>query len=198
MAKSIKKHQAIITAAIFEFKQKGFQNTSMDQIAEAAAVSKRTVYNHFASKDILFEEILKKMLDLFSSAIYVKYQRDVSLTMQLTDIAKQEISVLSEPAFVDLAKVIMAEMMHSPNRINDMLAEVENREGDLITWIIDANSDGALNVENAPFAATQFFALIKAFCFWPQVVQGQPFPEKSEQTVIINSAVTMFLSNYKA
>ena len=198
MAKSIKKHQAIITAAISEFKQKGFQNTSMDQIAEAAAVSKRTVYNHFASKDILFEEILKKMLELFSSAIYVKYQRDVSLTMQLTDIAKQEISVLSEPAFVDLAKVIMAEMINSPHRINNMLAEVENREGDLITWIIDANSDGALNVENAPFAATQFFALIKAFCFWPQVVQGQPFPEKSEQILIINSAVTMFLSNYKA
>ena len=39
MAKSIKKHQAIITAAISEFKQKGFQNTSMatDAYAEAWA-----------------------------------------------------------------------------------------------------------------------------------------------------------------
>lgn len=196
MTRSIKKQQAILSAAILEFKQNGFVNTSMDQIAMAAGVSKRTVYNHFASKDILFEAILTKMLTLFSTAVFVKYQRDKSLALQLTDFAQQEILLLSDPAFIDLAKVIMAEMMHSPHRINEVLAEVENREGDLISWIIDANTDGVLKVEDPTFAATQFFALIKAFCFWPQVTQACPFPEKSKQTQIVSSAVSMFMGIY--
>jgi len=198
MARSIEKKQAILVAAIAEFKNKGFESTSMDQIAMTAAVSKRTVYNHFPSKELLFDAILDKMITLFSTAVSIQYQSEKELTLQLIDIAEQEIALLSDAAFVDLAKVIMAEMMHSPHRINKALAEVESRDGDLTSWIISAGADGKLTVNDAEFAATQFFALIKAFCFWPQLVQGQPFPEKAQQVKIINSAVAMFIGNYKA
>lgn len=198
MARSNEKNQAIIAAAIGEFKNKGFETTSMDQIAHSAGVSKRTVYNHFASKDLLFDAIIKQMLALFTTAVSINYQADKSLALQLTDIAEQEIRLLSDPAFVDLAKVIMAEAMHSPHRINQALAEVEKRDGNLSGWINSANADGVLKVDDAEFAATQFFALLKGFCFWPQVVQGQPFPDKSQQQHIIRSAVTMFLGNYQS
>jgi len=198
MARSSAKKQAIVAAAITEFKNNGFENTSMDQIALSAAVSKRTVYNHFASKDILFDAILEKMLALFASAVFIKYQADKSLASQLTNIAKQEMTLLADPAFIDLAKLIMAEMMHSPQRINNALAAVQSRDGDLTSWIIAATAAGKLITDDADFAATQFFALIKTFCFWPQVVQGKPFPEQGQQTKIIDSAVTMFLGYYQA
>ena len=45
-------------AAIDEFRGNGFEATSMDRIAATAGVSKRTVYNHFPSKEALFAEIL--------------------------------------------------------------------------------------------------------------------------------------------
>ena len=196
MARSNEKKQAIINAAILEFKSKGFKTTSMDQIALTAGVSKRTVYNHFESKDLLFDAIISQMLTLFTSAVSIRYQNDVCLAVQLTDIAKQEIDLLSNPAFVDLAKVIIAETIHSPHRINEALVEVEERDGNLSSWIVAAIADDALKVEDIEFAATQFFALIKAFCFWPQVIQGQPFPEKSQQTHIVSSAVSMFLGAY--
>lgn len=48
-------------AAIEEFRQHGFNGTSMDRVAAAAEVSKRTVYNHFPSKEDLFEAILMLM-----------------------------------------------------------------------------------------------------------------------------------------
>ncbi|WOH38698.1 TetR/AcrR family transcriptional regulator [Thalassotalea fonticola] len=198
MARSNEKNQAIIAAAISEFKNKGFETTSMDQIAHSAGVSKRTVYNHFASKNLLFDAIIKQMLALFTTAVSIHYQADKSLALQLTDIAEQELRLLSDPAFIDLAKVIMAEAMHSPHRINQALAEVEKRDGNLSGWISAANADGVLKVDDAEFATTQFFALLKGFCFWPQVVQGQPFPDKSQQQDIISSAVTMFLGNYQS
>ena len=40
-----RKREAIIQAAIAEFRANGFDITSMDKIAATAGVSKRTVYN---------------------------------------------------------------------------------------------------------------------------------------------------------
>ena len=59
-----RKRDAIVVAAIAEFREHGFAGTSMDRIAAAAEVSKRTVYNHFPSKDDLFAEILLQLLSL--------------------------------------------------------------------------------------------------------------------------------------
>ena len=53
-----RKRDAIVQAAIGEFREHGFNGTSMDRVAAAADVSKRTVYNHFPSKEELFEAIL--------------------------------------------------------------------------------------------------------------------------------------------
>ena len=56
-----RKREAIVQAAISEFRSNGFDITSMDKIAATAGVSKRTVYNHFASKEELFAEILHRL-----------------------------------------------------------------------------------------------------------------------------------------
>lgn len=53
-AASDAKTDAIIDAARKSFLARGFDGASMDQIALAAGVSKRTVYNRFRSKEALF------------------------------------------------------------------------------------------------------------------------------------------------
>ena len=53
-----RKRDAIVQAAIVEFRDNGFEATSVDKVAARAEVSKRTLYNHFASKDELFAAIL--------------------------------------------------------------------------------------------------------------------------------------------
>ena len=47
-----RKYAAILKAAVAAFRKNGYASTSMDQIAADAGVSKRTVYNHFPSKDL--------------------------------------------------------------------------------------------------------------------------------------------------
>ena len=48
--RSEQKRAAVLAAAQAEFQEKGFALSSMDAIAARAAVSKRTVYNHFQVK----------------------------------------------------------------------------------------------------------------------------------------------------
>ena len=50
-----KKRAIILEGAIDVFIEMGYELASMDKIAEVAGVSKRTVYNHFGSKENLFQ-----------------------------------------------------------------------------------------------------------------------------------------------
>ena len=56
------KRKAMLKGAVKVFTKNGFDASSMDYIAEVAGVSKRTVYNHFPSKEILFQAIVAGFL----------------------------------------------------------------------------------------------------------------------------------------
>jgi AcrR family transcriptional regulator len=50
--------RAVLAAARASFGQKGYAQTSVDEIADAARVTKGAVYHHFASKEALFRAVL--------------------------------------------------------------------------------------------------------------------------------------------
>ncbi len=54
----------IISAAYEEFYRKGFTRSGVDSIAEAAGLTKRTLYDHFESKDLLIEAVLDHQNEL--------------------------------------------------------------------------------------------------------------------------------------
>ena len=58
---SERKRDDIVDAAKRAFLAHGVQGTSMDRLAEMAEVSKRTVYNHFASKEELVLQMLSEL-----------------------------------------------------------------------------------------------------------------------------------------
>ena len=62
MAKK-QKYERIIESAVEIFAQKGFHETTMKEIAEAAGVGKGTIYVHFKNKDDLFSKILDRGID---------------------------------------------------------------------------------------------------------------------------------------
>ena len=56
--------QTILTSAYRLFHRHGFNRVSMDEIAAAAGVTKRTLYYHFRSKDDLIAAALERQHDL--------------------------------------------------------------------------------------------------------------------------------------
>jgi AcrR family transcriptional regulator len=49
----------VVEAARVAFMRDGFRGASVDRIAAAAGVAKQTLYNHFPSKEVLFEETIR-------------------------------------------------------------------------------------------------------------------------------------------
>lgn len=59
----------ILRSAYTLFYREGFERTGVDAIAEAAGVTKRTLYNHFPSKDDLIAEMLVAQVNLAAQNI---------------------------------------------------------------------------------------------------------------------------------
>jgi len=68
--RSTRKRRAILEAATSLFLRQGYLGTSMDEIAALAAVSKQTVYKHFADKGHLFSEIVTSTVNEASDTVY--------------------------------------------------------------------------------------------------------------------------------
>lgn len=191
-----RKRLAVIGAAIEEFLAAGFDATSMDRIAARAGVSKRTVYNHFPSKEALFAEILRQLWDASHMGQAPAYRADQPLRAQLLELLSRKLTLMNDDAFLSLARVAIAAGIHSPERARDMVARLGEREEDLTVWVRAAAADGRLSTTDPVFAAQQLQGLVKAFAFWPQVTMGQPALTQDEQKQVADSAADMFLARY--
>ncbi len=92
-----KKKQAVIQAALCLFKDKGFKETSIKSIAEAAEVSPVSIYNYFGSKDNLvtlcvndlFEEITQQAEDILKSNLAFNTKLDQALDLCQEKMSQQ-------------------------------------------------------------------------------------------------------------
>ncbi|POA21040.1 TetR family transcriptional regulator [Pseudomonas sp. FW300-N1A1] len=191
-----RKREAIVQAAIAEFRTHGFDITSMDKISATAGVSKRTVYNHFPSKEELFAEILQRLWTNVTAQEDTVYNPGLPVREQLSQLLHCKLTLLADNSFQDLARVAIAATIHSPERVQDMVLRMGEREEVLSTWIRAAQADGKLKPVDPGFAAQQMHGMLKAFAFWPQISMNEPALSPKMQTQVIESALDMFLACY--
>lgn len=192
------KRKAIVAAAAAQFRANGFEATSMDKIALEAGVSKRTVYNHFPSKEELFAETIVQLFESSAALLELPYRSDVSLREQLTELMRLKMRTLEDQDFLDLARVAIAEVIHAPARALPVFTRLNEREEGVTAWIRAAQADGRLKAGDPAFAATMLQGQVKAFAFWPQVAMGAAPLAPSQQEPVIEAAVSMFLSYFGA
>ena len=192
-----RKREAIVAAAIAEFRDNGFEVTSMDKIAATAGVSKRTVYKHFPSKEELFTEILNKLWASSVAQLDVSYSSAQPLRDQLRVLLHAKMKMMSDANFLDLARVAIAATIHSPERAQGIVNRLSEREEGFTLWVRAAQEDGRLKAVDPCFAAHQVQSLLKAFAFWPQITLGQPTLDAATQANVIESAMDLFLAGYE-
>ncbi|KQQ57228.1 TetR family transcriptional regulator [Pseudomonas sp. Leaf127] len=191
------KREAIVLAAIAEFRDRGFEVTSMDRIAARAQVSKRTVYNHFPSKEELFAEILQRLWICAAPRPDAAYSAERGLREQLRDLLQVKMDTLNDSNFLDLARVVLGATMHSPDRAQDWMNRLNEREETFTVWIRAAQQDGRLKTVDPDFAASQIHALLKAFAFWPQLTLNAPLLDEQKRHDVVESALDLFLGWYQ-
>ncbi|WP_434055356.1 MAG: TetR/AcrR family transcriptional regulator [Roseibium sp.] len=189
-----KKRENIIEAAIAEFREQGFLGANTTRIAKRAGVSSRTLYNHFESKEELFDAITDIMLARNCAMAPVDYDPDRPLADQLTVALERYVTVITDREAIGVNRMIISEFLRDLDRSRAFLAEAAAHDYPVTKLIADAMEAGALRKADPAFAASQLLALVKNFFFWPEFLMG----EKTETEGIMKDCVAMFLSHYSA
>ena len=191
-----RKKQQIILGAVEEFHKNGFSGTSMDAIAQTAEVSKRTVYNHFASKDDLFEGIVQHMFGMVLETSPDAYDAAVDFVEQLKTIARKKIELFVSEEFINLSRVVMPEALHNPEKMQQAMAQMSSIESDMINWFQQAINDKRIKQQNAEEVCSTFMGMVKMDSYWPRLLKGMPVPTPNEIDEMVEKTITMFSCYY--
>lgn len=199
--RSARKHQAIMEAATAVFMANGYAGTSMDDIARLAAVSKQTVYKHFADKEKLFAEIvlattdrIEAMIDLVAD---VPADAD-SLEENLLRLARHFLITLTQPQVLQLRRLIIANADTFPDlgaawyeqgfgRVLATLAESFHRLAD----------QGLLRIDDPFLAANHFSSLLLWIPVNKAMFHGSPQHTQPELDHYADAGVRAFLAAYR-
>lgn len=191
-----RKRAAILTAAVRVFHDHGFDNASMDHIAEVAQVSKRTVYNHFESKEKLFIAIVDQLKSTAHAAAPICYDEERSLDEQLTTFLRSVIDFHSRPESRRLARVVVSKLLTDPALAQELFGNAKIFEETLLQWMNQAQKANKLTSFNTAIVARQLLAMLETFCIWPQLLRDAEPPNTKLRNQVVHEATSMFLSCY--
>ncbi|MGX9461488.1 TetR/AcrR family transcriptional regulator [Shewanella sp. A14] len=190
------KKSAIIDAARTTFKELGVTATSMDKLAQVAGVSKRTVYNHFATKESL---VISLMTDLWRQALAqpsLVYNSHQSLAEQLQQLVRIDIDYIQSEEHIEVSRMVIGHLFYT-TAIQEEIKKIIEEETATLRWIKAAIQDGRLSVTNVDQAQTELQSLIKGQCFWPLIFQIEKPLNNQQKDEVSAEIVAMFLSRYQ-
>jgi len=117
------RHRLIVEATRL-FVERGFDGTSMREIADACGVTKAALYYHYPSKADLLLDIVGTYLDAMSAAVARGRAADPSATGQLKVIIAELFSLPPEGRAV--IRLAMHDLRHLPEA-DQLLAGLETR-----------------------------------------------------------------------
>lgn len=146
--------QRLLEAACAAFREEGYQ-VSIERIAARAQVARQTLYNHFASKEALFREVMRHAVQ----TILVTLEGDGELRATLLEFAHAYRAKVLSPEGLAIFRTMVAEAPRFPELARQFFTEgpQRTREG-LARYLARAMAEGRLPADDATFAAELFTA----------------------------------------
>ena len=133
------------------FREKGFHNTSMQDLADALGVQKASLYYYIESKEELLRRLLERGSKLLGAQIDEIYAADLSPVEKLRHILENHATTVME--HLDLVSVYIQEYRSlSPERLEEVLAERKHYEQVLMQILEDGIASGDFRPVNVKMA----------------------------------------------
>jgi TetR/AcrR family transcriptional repressor of mexJK operon len=201
--RTARKRRAIMDAATALFLRDGYRNTSMDQVAADAAVSKQTVYKQFADKEQLFRDIVLGVTGnseaIVSDMTAVLRGRQPSslaeLRAVLTNLARSYLDGVLQPHVLALRRLIVAEAERFPDLASAYFEQAPARGIAIIADAIRNYIDAGLLVADDPdLAAAHFAYLTLAISQDRAQFYPREQPSRADRDRLATEAVRIFLA----
>jgi TetR/AcrR family transcriptional regulator, mexJK operon transcriptional repressor len=199
--RSARKRRAILDAATEVFLKSGYLGTNMDDIAALSAVSKQTVYKNFASKEVLFVEIVTRMTSAAGDEVHEAQPALAGggdLAEYLRAYALRQLSIVLTPRLMQLRRLVIGEVGRFPDLARVLYERGPQRAIATLAGIFEELADlGLLSFDNSAVAASHFNWLIMSAPLNQVMLLGDgAIPKPIELREHVAEAVRVFLAAY--
>ena len=187
--------EAIVHAAQRLFLQRGFGSVSMDELAEAAGVARRTLYNQFASKEDIFREMLLRVSRQLENAFPVGMETKGDVEDVMRAIARVIANLHRNPDYLGFLRMVVADSRQFPWIAEEFAAVMDPQTERLIRYFAHLNAMDILDCRDPTLAAHQFMGMLNEFSLWPWMMGRARIPVPDQD--VIGETIKMFLSFYR-
>lgn len=198
---SARKRREIIKAATTLFLRNGYQDTSMDQVAALASVSKQTVYKRVSDKEQLFSDVVLSVMlrvDEFLNEVTTLLRDSVDPAHDLRVVARRYLDIVLQPQGLQLRRLIIAESGRFPHLARKYYQMGPERTlAALAACFGHLGERGLLRIPDPLLAAHHFAFLVLAIPLDKAMFHSddEPFPA-AERERVADEGVRVFLAAY--
>jgi len=152
----------ILEAATELFLAKGYESTTIEALAERAGISKRTFYDRFDDKPMLFGAVVHQIIAQIRPPAGVPLIEGATLRDVLRRLAMMILNAALSPQAIALHRLVMSESGRFPELVRAVNGEGSTREATtLISGLLARElRESQLSAADRGFAAEQFIFMV--------------------------------------
>lgn len=162
--RSARKEREIVEAATVAFVSRGYDGTSMEEIATKAGVSKQTIYKHFTDKETLFGEVIRASAAQATNAfdaIAALLTEAEFLAGGLQQVARLFMTTLMDEERLRLRRLIIANADRMPQLGRDWYEKgFERMLASMAACFQQLTNRNLLRTPDPYLAASHFFGML--------------------------------------
>ncbi len=200
--RSARVEREIIAAATATFVRKGYDGTSMEEIATKAAVSKQTIYKHFTDKETLFGEVVTasagRANDIVESVTNLLSEAEFRAG-GLQQLAHLLMKMFMDDDLLRLRRLIIANADRMPQLGRSWYKNgFERMFGSMAACFQQLAGQGLLRTPDPLLAASHFFGLLLWTPMNEAMFTGSVQRSKADLARHADASVEAFLAIYGA
>jgi len=162
--------QRLLETALRLISEKGYLGATTKEIAHQAGVTELTLFRHFGSKQMLFDEILRNFTFLPRLVELIPELKGLTLEKALTRVGITFINTLNERK--ELVKILLSEVRHYPEQIREIYERFIERVVMILAGFLKQESRIS-SASKAEVASRAFLGMLFSFFLSEVIIKGR-------------------------
>ena len=157
VASAGKMERRILEATFDTMSERGYEETSIAEIAHRAGINEVTIYRHYCTKENLFSAMTESMLQERYKRLMIDFEPTEDIVSDLTKMSISLTEIMISNA--KLARLIFMELENFPAQTQQFIFEAVKKITDSLSrYFTIASEKGLIGKVEAELAAVAFFS----------------------------------------
>ena len=195
--KDLEKRQQILTAAKCIFLKCGYHGSSMNQIAQEAAVTKLTIYNHFQDKANLFVCAIEQTCEESIRARTLKLDANSDFKKEFIHACELALNVINLPEAIKL-ELLLLELAAEQSQLAEQFYNASHLRMNAVweNFFQQAIDLGFIRDENLKTLNLLILSLLLGMRHHEVLLGIRAVPNQEEKRQIVLDSIDLFLMKY--